>query len=158
MTKNKTIVEAEPGKQELFIVRDFDAPRSRVFEAFADPNFFARWNSHGHVKIDVWNHVTNGSYRFSIGGGTDANFGVFHEVLAPERIIQTFEYSGLPEKGHVALQKTLFEALSEKATRVTIHFICESIAYRDGLVGSGMGEFLAKAYESLEEILSEESR
>ncbi len=35
-SKNKTLVIAEPGKQEFFIVREFDAPGSLVFKAFSD--------------------------------------------------------------------------------------------------------------------------
>jgi len=38
MARNKKKVTAEPGKQELFIVREFDAPRVLVFKAFIDPN------------------------------------------------------------------------------------------------------------------------
>jgi len=33
---NKTTVTAEPGKQELFITREFDAPRELVFKAYTD--------------------------------------------------------------------------------------------------------------------------
>lgn len=36
--KNLTKITAETGKQELFIIREFDAPRERVFQAFTDPN------------------------------------------------------------------------------------------------------------------------
>ena len=34
---NKTEIIAEPGKQELFIKREFDAPRELVFKAHVDP-------------------------------------------------------------------------------------------------------------------------
>ena len=30
---NETVITAEPGKQELFITREFEAPRELVFEA-----------------------------------------------------------------------------------------------------------------------------
>ncbi len=38
MANNKTDIIAEPGKQEFFIVREFDAPRELVFKAFTDPD------------------------------------------------------------------------------------------------------------------------
>ena len=36
MSKNKTTITAEPNKQELFISREFDAPRELVFKAYTD--------------------------------------------------------------------------------------------------------------------------
>ncbi len=35
--KNKTKIKAEPGKQEIDLTREFDAPRELVFQAIADP-------------------------------------------------------------------------------------------------------------------------
>lgn len=32
--KNHTKIIAEPGKQELFIIREFEAPRELLFRAF----------------------------------------------------------------------------------------------------------------------------
>jgi uncharacterized protein YndB with AHSA1/START domain len=40
---NKTKVRAEPGKQELFITREFDAPRELVFKAHTDPKLYTQW-------------------------------------------------------------------------------------------------------------------
>ena len=37
---NKTKVRAEPSKQELFITREFDAPRELVFKAHTDPKLY----------------------------------------------------------------------------------------------------------------------
>lgn len=42
-SKNKTTVTAEPGKQELFITREFDAPRELVYKAHVDPILFVQW-------------------------------------------------------------------------------------------------------------------
>ena len=40
---NKTTIIAEPGKQELFIIREFDAPRELVFKAFVEPKLLEKW-------------------------------------------------------------------------------------------------------------------
>ena len=40
---NKTVVTAEPGKQELFIIREFDAPRDLVIKAHTDPALYVQW-------------------------------------------------------------------------------------------------------------------
>ena len=41
--KNKTTIIAEPGKQEMRITREFDAPRELVFQAFTDPELYVQW-------------------------------------------------------------------------------------------------------------------
>ena len=156
MGKNKTIIVAEPGKQEYFVTREFDAPREMVFKAFTDSGLFTQWGLGGrNIKIENWNYVTGGSYRY-VMLSMHANFGVIHEVSAPERIIRTFEFSGLPERGHIALEKILFEALSDKRTKVTIQFICESVAFRDGMAGAGMEKNLTDAYDTLDRFLAKE--
>jgi uncharacterized protein YndB with AHSA1/START domain len=63
---------------------------------------------------------------------------VNHEVSAPERIIATFEFEGLPEPGHVALEATVFEALPSNRTRITARSVYLSVADRNGIVASGM--------------------
>ena len=39
----KTKIIAEPGKQELFIIREFDAPRELVFKAHVDAEIYAKF-------------------------------------------------------------------------------------------------------------------
>jgi uncharacterized protein YndB with AHSA1/START domain len=50
---NKTKMIAEPGKQEIFIVRELDAPRERVFKAFTDPKalFAVAWSQKTNYDI-----------------------------------------------------------------------------------------------------------
>src|SRR5258706_5548429 len=42
-SKNKTTIKVEPGKQDLFIIREFDAPRELVFKAHTDPKLYVQW-------------------------------------------------------------------------------------------------------------------
>ncbi|MDQ3005212.1 MAG: ATPase, partial [Chloroflexota bacterium] len=42
-SKNKTTITAESDKQELFIIREFDAPRELVFRAYIEPEIYAEW-------------------------------------------------------------------------------------------------------------------
>ena len=39
----KVDITAEPGKQEILIIREFDAPRELVFKAFTDPQLYVQW-------------------------------------------------------------------------------------------------------------------
>ncbi len=77
-----------------------------------------------------------------------------HEVTAPERIIGTFEFEGLPETGHVVLETSRFEALPGNRTRVTAQSVYQSVSDRDGMVQSGMERGVNEGYERLDEILN----
>lgn len=158
MTKNKTIITAEPGKQELFITRELDAPREPVFKARTDPALYAQWLGPRGLTttFETFEPKTGGSWRF-IQKGTNGNeyafHGVYHEVLSPERIIGTFEFEGLPEKGHVILQTDRFEALPGNRTKLTSHSVFLSVADRDGMLQSGMEEGVNDSYDRLDGLL-----
>jgi uncharacterized protein YndB with AHSA1/START domain len=157
-TKNKTIIKAEPGKQELFITREFEAPRELVFKAYTDEKIYAQWLGPNGLDtwFDVFEPVSGGKYKFTQKDkdGNEFSFhGITHEVLLNERIIGTFEFDGLPETGHVTLETTRFEALPGNRTRVTSQSIFQSVSDRDGMIASGMEHGVVEGYERLDEIL-----
>ena len=157
--KNKTIITAEPGKQELFITREFDAPRELVFRAHTDPELYARWLGPRDLTtiFETFEPVSGGKYRFiqkDKDGNEYAFHGVTHEVLAPERIIGTFEFEGLPEAGHVFLETSRFEALPGNRTRITAQSVFQSVADRDGMIQSGMEVGVNDGYERLDDLLA----
>lgn len=156
--KNKTVITAEPGKQELFITREFDAPRELVFKAHTDPELYAQWLGPRGLSttFEMFEPVSGGCWRFvqKDENGNEFRFhGVSHDVTAPERIIGTFEFDGLPESGHVLLETTTFEALPGGRTRITAHSVFQSVEDRDGMVAAGMETGVVDGYERLDEIL-----
>lgn len=160
MSKNKTKIIAEPGKQEVFITREFDAPRELVFKAHTDPELFAQWiGPHGMTtNLEAFDPISGGNYRFvqtAPDGNEYAFRGVFHEVTAPERVIQTFEYEGMPESGHVSLETMSLEELPGNRTRMTAQSLFQTAADRDGMIESGMEQGVNEGYERLDVILAE---
>ena len=159
-SKNKTTITAEPGKQELFITREFDAPRELVFKAHTDPDIYVRWMGPRDLSttLETFEPVSGGRWRF-IQKDKDGNefgfHGVNHDVTAPERLIGTFEFEGLPESGHVILETTTFEALTGGRTRVTTQSVYQSVQDRDGMIASGMEHGVVDGFERLDEILEE---
>ncbi|CAN5377154.1 SRPBCC family protein [soil metagenome] len=155
---NKTQVIAEPGKQELFIIREFEAPRELVFKAYTDPELYVQWVGPNDLTmtIEKWECREGGSYRFTHerGGHKYSFFGVNHEVLAPERLIGTFEFDGLPERGHVILGTTRFEYLGRGRSRIVHQSLFQSVADRDGMVQSGMERGVTEGYEKLDALLA----
>ena len=155
--KNKTTISAEPGKQELFITREFDAPRDLVFKAHIDPELYVQWlGPHGYEMIlETFEPRSGGRYRYvhKDKDGNEFGFhGVFHE-MSEELMIQTFEFEGLPERGHVILDTMKLEALPGNRTRVTIQSVYQSVSDRDGMVQSGMERGVNEGYERLDELL-----
>lgn len=162
MSKNKTEIIAEPGKQELFIIREFEAPRELVFKAHTDPEIYQKWVGPKEMKMEVleMDAREGGSFKFTHerDGHKYTFFGVYHEALAPERIIGTFEFDGLPEKGHVILGTTKFEALPGDRTRLVHQSVFQSVADRDGMVQSGMERGVGDGYEKLDDLLASSDR
>jgi uncharacterized protein YndB with AHSA1/START domain len=156
--KNQTIVTAEPGRQEVFITREFDAPRELVFKAHTDPDLYVRWlGPRGYeMTLETFEPVSGGRYRYihkDPAGNKYGFHGVFHEI-SEELMIQTFEFEGLPEKGHVTLDTMRLEALPGNRTRITIQSVFQSVSDRDGMVQSGMERGVREGYEQLDEILA----
>lgn len=155
---NPTKITVEPGKQELTITREFDAPRDLVFKAHTDPELFVQWlGPHGYtMTLETFEPVSGGKYRYihtDPAGNAYGFHGVYHE-MSPELMIQTFEFEGMPEKGHVILDSMRLEELPNNRTRITIHSVYQSVADRDGMVQSGMERGVNEGYERLDEILA----
>lgn len=159
-SNNKTEIIAKDGKQELYIIREFDAPRELVFRAFTEKDLIAKWMGPKNLTAhyEKFEPVSGGAYRYTHtdpNGNSYSFNGTFHEVCAPERIIQTFEFEGLPERGHVALDGVFFEALHNNRTRVTTQSVFMSVEDRDGMIAAGMEHGVNEGYESLATLLDE---
>jgi uncharacterized protein YndB with AHSA1/START domain len=156
--KNPTTIIAEPGKQELFITREFDAPRRLVYKAHTDPQLYVQWlGPHGYeMVLETFEPYSGGRYRY-IHKDQDGNeygfHGVFHEI-SEELMIQTFEFEGLPEKGHVVLDTMRLEELPGNRTRITIQSVYQSVTDRDGMIQAGMERGVNEGYERLDALLA----
>jgi uncharacterized protein YndB with AHSA1/START domain len=149
-----TEVLVEPGKQGIVMSRTFDAPRELVYRAYTDPDLIPRWWGPRYLTTTVasLDARAGGTWRFlqRDPDGNEYGFhGVFHDVT-PERIVQTFEFEGMP--GHVALDTAVLEDVDGR-TKVTVISVFQSIEDRDGMVESGMESGARETWERLEELL-----
>ena len=155
---NKTIITAKPGIQEVRIEREFDAPCELVFSAYTDPELYVQWlDPRGYtMTLETFAPRPGGAYRYiqkDAAGQKFAFHGVYHEVRAPERIINTFEFEGLPEAGYVALETVRFERLPDNRTRVKAQSVFQTITDRDGMVATGMVTGQGDGHARLDEVL-----
>jgi uncharacterized protein YndB with AHSA1/START domain len=155
MTKTEFVIE--PGKQELRVTRVFDAPRKLVFQAFTNPQHISQWWGPRNLTtlVDKMDVKAGGVWRFinrDQQGNEFAFYGVYHAIVSPERIVQTFEYEGTP--GHVMLETDLFEALPDSKTRFTATSVFQSVADRDEMVSAGMQEGSTQTWDRFDELLA----
>jgi uncharacterized protein YndB with AHSA1/START domain len=149
-------VVADPGTHDIIITRSFDAPRELVFKAFTETDAVRQWwgQRSTETTIDELEARAGGRWRFveRDGEGNEYGFhGVYHEATAPERIVYTFEFEGMP--GHVLLETVTFEE-QDGRTLMTDVSVFQSVADRDGMLQSGMEGGAEESYERLDEYLA----
>ena len=143
------------GDREFLVERVFDAPRDRVFAAYTDPELIVQWyGPHGtEMTVDKMEARTGGDWRFVMRNpdGTETAFrGTYREITAPERIVQTWEWEGMP--GYVSLETATFEDLGDR-TKVSTVATFYTQEERDGLLQSGMESGMNETYERLDQLL-----
>ena len=149
-------VIADPGTQEIVITRSFDAPRELVFKAFTEPDAVRRWwgLANSDTVVDQLEARPGGRWRFverDGEGNEDAFHGVYHDLQAPERIVYTFEFEGMP--GHVLLETIVFEDQGGR-TLMTDTSVFQSVGDRDGMLQSGMESGASESLDRLDAYLA----
>src|SRR6185436_4411694 len=122
--ERKTKINAEDGKQELMITREFDLPLDLLFKAYAVPELVEQWMGTKVLKLENKNH---GSYHFQTTDptGNKYNFsGAIHEFTPNKKIIRTFEFEGMPMG--VQMELLAFENTGNNRSKLTVHTIYES--------------------------------
>jgi len=159
-TKHETSIIASDKVPTITIIREFDAPRERVFRAWTDPELYAQWVGPRSVSTQIkkWSARTGGEWamaNYRDGEELASFFGSFHEVRAPERLVWTFTWEGAPDG--VSLETMTFEELPGGRTRVTGVSVVESFEIRDQILASGMEVGVNEGYEKLDELLASQA-
>jgi uncharacterized protein YndB with AHSA1/START domain len=143
-----------PTDREIRIERIFNAPRDRVWHALTDPEPIAQWWGRGNKLVIQRMEVERGGHwRFveHSAEGVNGFEGRYREVTPPERLVQTFEWDGMP--GHVAIETVLLEDLGDR-TRVVNTTLFHTTEERDGMLNSGMEQGLNQSYAALDRLLA----
>lgn len=153
-----TRIEADPDLPIIRISRDFRATPRQLWRAHTDPDLFARWIGPDRTttRIDEWDARSGGSFRYASVEKDDGEeyvfFGSFHEIR-PDRIVQTFTYTGDPDR--VALETLRFTDLGDGRTRLHTESLVDSFETREGWLRSGMEVGLNDGYAKLERMLTD---
>lgn len=155
-TDQKTAAVTTPTDRTIHIEREFDAPRDRVFAVYTDPGLIPEWwgPRATTVTVEEMDVRVGGRWRFAVvdsDGNATAFGGAYREIVENERIVQTFEWDGMP--GYVSVETATFIDLGER-TRVITDSLFFTTEERDGMLGSGMEGGLNETYQRLDELLA----
>ncbi len=151
--EQKTKINAEDGKQELVITREFDLPLELLFKAYAEPEIVEQWMGTKVLKLESKKH---GSYQFET---TDAKGkavfranGVIHEFVTNRKITRTFEMEHTPFG--VQLEIYEFEQLTGDRSKLNMHVIYESVVQRDQVLQLPFAQGINMAHNRLQDIVN----
>jgi uncharacterized protein YndB with AHSA1/START domain len=78
--------------------------------------------------------------------------GRFREVTPPERVVQTFEWDGMP--AYVIINTTTLEDLGDGRTRLVTISLFHTTEERDGFLQSGVERGMNESYAALDRVLA----
>ena len=158
MTTHHPTIHARAGEMSLSFSREFEAPAALVFRAHTEQSLFVQWmGPRGTTcQVDRFHAATGGAFRYTIGAGTATFtfFGSYHEVLAPQRIVHTWEFQGDP--GHPTLETLTFIDLADGRCRLDGLSVYTSSTQCDEMLALDQtGEGMDENFERLDELIED---
>jgi uncharacterized protein YndB with AHSA1/START domain len=152
--EQKTKIDAENGKQEIVITREFDLPVELLFKAYIEPEIVAQWMGTKVLKLENKKH---GSYVFETsdqkGNVAFVASGVIHEFVPEEKITRTFEMENTPFAAQ--LEFLTFEKLTDDRSKLTMHVIYKSVGLRDQILALPFAKGINMAHNRLQNIVDQ---
>ncbi len=152
--ERKTKINAEEGKQELVITREFDLPLELLFKAYEEADIVEQWMGTKVLKLENKKH---GSYQFETsdakGNVVFRGNGTIHEFVPNQKIVRTFEMENTPFD--VQLEFLEFEQLTDDTSKLTMHVIYRSVALRDQLLKLPFAQGINMAHNRIQDILTQ---
>ena len=149
--ERKTKIQAEDGKQEITITREFELPLELLFKAYVEPEIVEQWMSTKVLKLENKKH---GSWQFETTdprGNKHGFNGVIHEFVPNQKITRTFEMENTAFP--VQLEFLEFEKLSEATSKLTIHVVYKSVTYRDQMLQLPFAQGINMAHNRLQQVV-----
>lgn len=144
-----------PTEREVVLKRIFDASRELVFDALTTPELLKRW--YGPTgwtlilcEIDL---KVGGNWHFVVerpDGKKIGQKGVYHEVIRPERIVNTESWEDW-DPGETLVTTTLVEI--NRKTMLTSISLFPSQEVRDIILKSGLDDGAKQSYQRLADLL-----
>jgi uncharacterized protein YndB with AHSA1/START domain len=158
MASSATAKVTLPDDKQILIVREFDAPKHLVYEAWTTPELVRRWwcGERGEMTVAEIDLRVGGRWRYAMIAtsiGEEVAFhGEYREIVPNERIVSTEAYEGIPDADEHATLNTL--TLTEVDGRTTMKVLVEhpTTEGRDMHIDSGMEGGLQESMDRLEQV------
>ncbi|ACT91759.1 SRPBCC family protein [Dyadobacter fermentans] len=152
--ERKTKINAENGRQDLVITREFDLPLDLLFKAYVEPEIVEQWMGTKVVKLECKPH---GSWRFETsdrqGNVVLRTNGVIHDFVPGRKITRTFEMESTPFP--VQLEFLEFESLTDTTSKLTMQIVYRSVADRDEMLKLPFAQGINMAHNRLQEVANQ---
>lgn len=149
--EQKTKIDAEKGKQEILITREFELPLELLFKAYEEPELVEQWMGTKVLKMENKKH---GSYQLETTDPKGNKYlfgGTIHEFIPEQKITRTFEMEGTPFG--IQLEFLEFEKLTDDTSKLTMHVIYRSVEIRDQILQLPFAQGINMAHNRIQEIL-----
>ena len=150
--EQKTLINAQDGKQDIIVTREFDLPVELLFKAHSEPTLLEQWMGLTVLKLENKNH---GSFEFETireGKVVFTANGTIHQVIPNKTIIRTFEMNNL--LAGVRLEFLEFESITKNSSKLTMQMIYQSEQHRAEQLKLPFANGLNMAHNRLQELLT----
>jgi uncharacterized protein YndB with AHSA1/START domain len=136
--ERKTKINAEDGRQDLVITREFDLPLDLLFRAYVEPEIVEQWMGTKVVKLESRPH---GGWQFETsdpqGNVVLRTNGVIHEFVPEQKITRTFE------------------RLTDETSKLTMQIVYKSPADREAMLKLPFAAGINMAHNRLEQVVKQ---
>ena len=150
--EQKTKINAEDGKQQLVITREFDLPLELLFKAYEEAAIIEQWMGTKVLKLENKKH---GGYQFETsdpqGNVVFRANGVIHDFVPNRKITRTFEMENAPFD--VTLEFLEFEKITDDTSKLSMRVVYRSGALRDENLKLPFAYGINMAHDRLETIV-----
>jgi uncharacterized protein YndB with AHSA1/START domain len=146
-----------PTELQILITREFDAPKELVWRAYTTPELVSRWwaGDKGTMLSAEIDLRVGGRWRYVMGGdGYEVAFrGEYREIQAPDRLVNTEVFEGLPDPdAHTGLITVTFSGSGSGSTYLEMLCEYDDQETRDAVIASGMEGGMQDSLDHLEAV------
>src|SRR6478672_9761385 len=148
--ERKTKINAEDGKQDLTITREFDLPLDLLFKAYVEAEIVEQWMGTKVLQLENKKH---GSWQFETKNAEGAVVfsanGTIHDIVPDKKMLRTFEMDNAPFD--VQLEFLEFEKLTEETSQLNMHVVYRTTELRDQMLKLPFAYGINMAHNRLQE-------
>jgi len=149
--ERKTKIDAENGKQEIFITREFELPVDLLFKAYEEAEIVEQWMGTRVLKLE---NKRQGGYIFETSDPKGNKYifsGTIHEFVPNQKITRTFEMENTPFG--VQLEFLEFEPITVDTCKLKMHVVYRSVEIRDQVLKLPFAQGINMAHNRIQDIL-----